>query len=77
MNGGECVILSVHTPSLLLERISVIFLRQVNLCMLQSGYYRLRSILLPGLAGDRRIRWHRIYMINGCKLKGDITFRRI
>ena len=56
---GECVYYRSILRRYCWNGFAVDILRQVNLCMLQSGYYRLRSILLPGLADDRRIRWHR------------------
>lgn len=56
---GECVYYRSILRRYCWNGFAVDILRQVNLCMLQSGYYRLRSILLPDLAGDKRIRWHR------------------
>ena len=74
---GECVYYRSILRRYCWNGFAVDILRQVNLCMLQSGYYRLRSILLPGLADDSVFDGIGIYIINGCKLKGDITFRRI
>ena len=56
---GECVYYRSILRRYCWNGFAVDILRQVNLCMLQSGYYRLRSILLPDLTGDKRIRWHR------------------
>ena len=54
---GECVYYRSILRRYCWNGFAVDILRQVNLCMLQSDYYRLRSILLPDLAGDKRIRW--------------------
>ena len=59
---GECVYYRSILRRYCWNGFAVDILRQVNLCMLQ------RIGVFDGIG---------IYIINGCKLKGDITFRRI